>query len=79
MQESRKLYLQDKPEMKDRVSALQWLDNRMKKELLMINGNDVINNLGISGPEVKNVLDSAWEAQKAHEFSDKNSAIMWMP
>jgi tRNA nucleotidyltransferase (CCA-adding enzyme) len=78
MQESRKLYLQDKPEMKDRVSALQWLDNRMKKELLMINGNDVINNLGISGPEVKNVLDSAWEAQKAHEFSDKNSAIMWM-
>ena len=78
LNEHRNLILNHSSDMKDRNSALEWLDRRMKNQISYIKGNDVQEFLGVKGPEIKNILDRAWIAQKNHEFNDRNSAIEWL-
>jgi tRNA nucleotidyltransferase (CCA-adding enzyme) len=67
-----------KNKLTTRSEALSWLENRMKSQASLINGNDVMNILGYAGPKIKETLDKAWIAQKNGEFTDKDSALEWL-
>ena len=67
-----------KNKLTTRSEALSWLENRMKSQASLINGNDVMNILGYTGPKIKETLDKAWIAQKNGEFTDKYSALEWL-
>lgn len=67
-----------KNKLTTRSEALSWLENRMKSQASLINGNDVMNILGYTGPKIKETLDKAWIAQKNGEFTDKDSALEWL-
>lgn len=67
-----------KNKLTTRSEALSWLENRMKSQASLINGNDVMNILGYTGPKIKETLDKAWIAQKNGEFTDKQSALEWL-
>jgi tRNA nucleotidyltransferase (CCA-adding enzyme) len=64
-------------ELTTREQALDWLAEKMKKQSSLIGGNDVVA-LGIKGPQVKEMLDRAWQAQKAGQFKDKAGALEWL-
>ena len=78
LKEHRNLLLNHNPEMRDRQSALKWLHNRMQRENGLINGNDVINTLNVKGPEIKDILNRAWQAQRQGLFHDKAGALSWL-
>jgi len=67
-----------KNKLTTRSEALSWLENRMKSQASLINGNDVMNILGYAGPKIKETLDKAWIAQKNGEFTDRDSALEWL-
>jgi len=78
LKEHRNLLLNHHPEMRDRQSALKWLHNRMQRESGLINGNDVIATIGAKGPQIKEILDRAWKAQRQGVFHDKAGALSWL-
>ena len=78
LKEHRNLILRHDPDMQSRESALAWLDRRMKKVAGLLNGNDIMNVLGLSGPNVKLMLDEAWRAQRMGTFSTKEQALEWL-
>ena len=78
LKEHRKKLLNHDQDMLDSQAARKWLDARMQKEVSLINGNDVMNILGIKGAGIKNVLNDAWSAQKQGAFYDKAGALKWL-
>lgn len=78
LKEHRNLILRHDPDMQSRESALAWLDRRMKKVAGLLNGNDIMNVLGLNGPSVKLMLDEAWRAQRMGTFSTKEQALEWL-
>ena len=78
LKEHRNLILRHDPDMQSRESALAWLDRRMKKVAGLLNGNDIMNVLGLTGPSVKLMLDEAWRAQRMGAFSTKEQALEWL-
>jgi hypothetical protein len=78
LKEHRNLILRHDPDIQSRESALAWLDRRMKKVAGLLNGNDIMNVLGLTGPSVKLMLDEAWRAQRMGAFSTKEQALEWL-
>jgi tRNA nucleotidyltransferase/poly(A) polymerase len=64
-------------ELTNREQALDWLAEKMKKQSSLVGGGDVVA-LGVKGPQIKEMLDRAWQAQKAGEFKDKAGALQWL-
>jgi len=64
--------------MKDRNSALNWLDRKMKSKLCFINGDDVKNLLKINGPEISNILNNVWVNQKQSKINNREEALKWL-
>ena len=62
----------------NRESALAWLNNRMKSNISFINGSDVIEQLGVAGPKVKEILDRAWQAQQNGIINNREEALQWL-
>jgi tRNA nucleotidyltransferase (CCA-adding enzyme) len=78
LKEHRKMILDHDPRMKNRETALEWLQNRMQREVAFINGYDVVENTNLKGRDIKDMLDEAWKAQLNGEFNDKAEALQWM-
>lgn len=78
LKEHRKMILDHDPRMKNRETALEWLQNRMQREVALINGYDVVENTNLKGRDIKDMLDEAWKAQLNGEFNDKAEAFQWM-
>jgi len=78
LKEHRKMILDHDPRMKNRETALEWLQNRMQREVALINGYDVVENTNLKGRDIKDMLDEAWKAQLNGEFNDKAEALQWM-
>ena len=78
LREHRNLILKHDPAMESRESALAWLDRRMKREVGLIDGNDIMNIMGLTGPAIKPMLDEAWRAQRMGKFNTKEGALEWL-
>lgn len=78
LSEHRKMLLDHHPEMMNEDAARKWLANRMRRELAILKGNDVVNVLGLKGRDIQLMLDKAWEAQRNREFNDYESGIEWL-
>lgn len=75
LREHRNMILNDN--LRDRETALQWLNKRMQSASSLINGHDVLE-LGIKGPEIKNILEKSWNAQQNGEFTNREEALNWL-
>ena len=78
LREHRNLILKHDPAMESRESALAWLDRRMKRQVGLIDGNDIMNVMGLTGPAIKPMLDEAWRAQRMGKFNTKEGALEWL-
>lgn len=78
LREHRNLILKHDPAMESRESALAWLDRRMKRQVGLIDGNDIMNVMGLTGAAIKPMLDEAWRAQRMGKFNTKEGALEWL-
>ena len=59
--------------------ARNWLDNYIKGRASLVRGDQVLPYYdGKGGPHVADVLNQAWSAQRAGEFTDSDSASAWL-
>lgn len=62
-----------------REEAMIAAEKYIKKEMSIINGNDILNIIGgKGGPHIGEIIDTAWEAQKQRIFTNKEEAIEWL-
>jgi tRNA nucleotidyltransferase (CCA-adding enzyme) len=61
----------------DKDEAMGFLDRYVKPKASLLRGEDVTQHIP-AGPNVGEVLNKAWDAQKSGEFSDRDSAVAWL-
>jgi len=76
LKEHRNLILDHK--MTNKEQAQEWLDKRIRPNLLFINGNDVLNYTPYKGAKIKEILELAWAKQKNKELNSKEEAVNWL-
>lgn len=64
----------------DRESALMVADDYLKKKGLLLNGNDILQAMGLEkgGPFIKDILDTLWEEQKEGRVKSREEALVWL-
>lgn len=58
--------------------AWQKADKLVRRNFLVVNGNDVMEILGVSGPDVGQILNEVWELQKSGEITSREGALSWL-
>lgn len=76
LKEHRKLILEHK--MTTPEQAHEWLDKRIRPNLMFINGNDVLTYTPYTGSKIKEILEEAWKKQNIKEINNRDDAIAWL-
>lgn len=62
----------------DLDGGLAYVDRTLGRRYCFLRGADVSAYPGVSGQEIGNIITAAWEAQKAGDIRDRESAIAWL-